>query len=215
MRAAPVRPRYLGRGLLDLALPPRCLRCDDDLSPRAEICLCLKCIQAIAPELGTCCDRCGAILPEGVVPCESCPACKDFSLKFDAVYHLGRYEGALRELVLKTKRLSAEAVSLTLGRLLAQRLAEKLAQFGADAVLPVPMHWAKRLFRGVNSPELLADCLGRKLGVPVVRKFGPLPLYWSSEGPVAARAIPQCPRGFPPPPLGPATMAGLAFVAGR
>ena len=44
--------RKLARGLLNLALPPRCLRCDDDLSPEAEICLCLKCIQAIAPELG-------------------------------------------------------------------------------------------------------------------------------------------------------------------
>lgn len=172
-RLKPVWPalRNLGRGLLDLALPPRCLRCDDDLSPGAEICLCLKCIQAIAPELGACCDRCGAILPEGVVPCESCPACKDFSLQFDAVYALGRYQGALRELVLKTKRLSTEALSLTIGRLLAQRLAEKLAKFRPDAVLPVPMHWAKRFFRGVNSPELLADCLARKLGAPVVRNL--------------------------------------------
>ncbi len=161
--------RKFGRGLLNLALPPRCLRCDDDLSPEAEISLCLKCTQAIAPELGPCCDRCGAVLPEEFLPAERCPACKDFSLKFDAVYPLGRYEGALRELVLKTKRLSAEALSLTIGRLLAQRLGEKLAGFRADAVLPIPMHWAKRLLRGVNSPELLADCLGGKLGVPVVR----------------------------------------------
>ena len=74
-------------------------------------------------------------------------------------------------MVLKTKRLSAEAVSLTIGRLLAQRIAEKLAGFRADAVLPIPMHWAKRLLRGVNSPELLADCLGKKLGAPVVRSL--------------------------------------------
>ena len=73
--------------------------------------------------------------------------------------------------MLKTKRLSAEALSLTVGRLLAQRLGDKLAKFRADAVLPIPMHWAKRLLRGVNSPELLADCLGRKLGVPVVRSL--------------------------------------------
>jgi len=159
----------LGRGLLNLALPPRCLRCEDDLPPQAEIGLCLKCTQAIAPELGALCDRCGAVLPEEFSPAERCPACKDFSLKFDAVYPLGRYQGALRELVLKTKRLSAEALSLTIGRLLAQRLGEKLAKFRADAVLPIPMHWAKRLLRGVNSPELLADCLARKLGVPVVR----------------------------------------------
>ncbi len=172
-RLRPVWPavQNLGRGLLNLALPPRCLRCDDDLSPQAAICLCLKCTQTIAPELGPCCDRCGAILPEGVFRCESCPACKDFSLEFDAVYPLGRYQGALREMVLKTKRLSAEAVSLTIGRLLAQRIAEKLAGFRADAVLPIPMHWAKRLLRGVNSPELLADCLGKKLGAPVVRSL--------------------------------------------
>ena len=158
-----------GRGLLNLALPPRCLRCDDDLSHEAAISFCLKCTQAIAPELAVCCDRCGAILPEGVIPAECCLACKDFSLKFDAVYPLGHYEGALRELVLKTKRLSSEAISLTVGRLLAQRLGEKLAKFRADAVLPIPMHWAKRFLRGVSSPELLAACLAKKLGVPVVR----------------------------------------------
>ena len=163
--------KNLGRGLLNLALPPRCLHCDADLPPEAEICLCLKCTQAVAPELGPCCHRCGAILPEDFLPAERCPACKDFSLKFDAVYSLGRYQGALRELVLKTKRLSSEAVSLTVGRLLAQRLGEKLTAFRADAVLPIPMHWAKRLLRGVNSPELLAACLGRKLGVPVVRSL--------------------------------------------
>ena len=111
--------RTFGRGLLNLALPPRCVRCDDDLSPEAEISLCWKCVQTIAPELGACCDRCGAILPKEVLSAPRCPACKDFSLKFDSVYALGRYQGALRELVLKTKRLSAEALSLTVGRLLA------------------------------------------------------------------------------------------------
>ena len=170
-RLKPVWPAVqdFGRGLLNLVLPPRCLRCDAELPPQAEINLCLRCMQDIAPELGACCNRCGAILPQEFLPAERCPACKDFSLKFDAVYHLGRYQGALRELVLKTKRLSAEAFSLTAGRLLAQRLAEKLAKFRADAVLPIPMHWAKRLVRGVNSPELLADCLAKKLGVPLVR----------------------------------------------
>ena len=215
-RLRPVWPavRTFGRGLLNLALPPRCLRCDDGLPPQTEICLCLKCTQAIAPELGTCCNRCGAVLPEGVLPTESCPACKDFSLKFDAVYPLGRYQGALREMVLKTKRLSAEALSLTVGRLLAQRLAEKLAKFRADAVLPVPMHWAQTTAPRRQQPGTPGRLPGKKIGGAGGAQLGPLPLYWSSERPVAARAIPQCPRGLPPPPLGPATMAGLPFIAG-
>ncbi len=110
-------------------------------------------------------------VPADFLPALSCPACKDFPLKFDTVYPLGRYEGAMREFVLKTKRLSSEAVSLAIGRLLAQRLGEELARFRPDAVLPIPMHWGKRLLRGVNSPDLLADCLGKKLGVPVVRSL--------------------------------------------
>jgi ComF family protein len=170
-RLRPVAPaiRKFGRGLLDLALPPTCLHCNDDLTSTSDISLCLKCVQLIAPELPDCCRRCGATLPEGLDPSERCPSCKDYSLKFDAVYPLGCYDGALKEVVLKTKRLSSEALSLTVGRLLAERLRDKIVQFDPEAVMPIPMHWARRLCRGVNSPELLAECLGRKLGIPVLR----------------------------------------------
>jgi ComF family protein len=90
-------------------------------------------------------------------------------LKFDGVYPLGRYDGELRDVVLKTKRLSSEALSLNVGRLLAERLRDKIVAFRPDAVVPIPMHWLRRFRRGVNSPELIADVLGRKLGIPVVR----------------------------------------------
>jgi ComF family protein len=100
---------------------------------------------------------------------DRCPACKDFLLKFDSVYPLGRYEGPLRNVVLKTKRSSAEAMSLAVGRLLAMRLGDKIRDFRPDVVAPIPMHWTRRLWRGTNSPELLAECLSRKLGMPVLR----------------------------------------------
>src|SRR5580692_1685542 len=139
-RLKPIWPvaKNFGRGLLNLALPPRCLRCDDEIAPTAEIFFCQKCTSTIAPELGACCLRCGAVLPEEFLPADRCPACKDFSLEFDSVYSLGRYQGPLREVVLQTKRLSAEAVSLSVGRLLALRLGEKLAAFRPDAVVPIP-----------------------------------------------------------------------------
>jgi len=156
------------RGLLDLALPPHCLYCDADFQPRGNISLCQQCMQSIAPELPACCSWCGAILPEGLQPSEDCPACKDFRLKFDTVFPLGRYDGPLRDVVLRTKRISGEALSLALGRLLCQRLGERIAAFEPQAVVPIPMHWARRLVRGMNGPELLAECLGRALRIPVV-----------------------------------------------
>ena len=33
------------------------------------------------------------------------------------------------------------------------------------------MHWTRRFRRGVNSPELLAGCLGRRLRVPVAARL--------------------------------------------
>jgi ComF family protein len=145
------------------------LHCDDDLTTTSELSLCLKCIQLIAPELPNCCRRCGAVLPDGFEVSDRCPSCEGYALKFDAVYPLGRYDGAMRDVVLKTKRLSAEALSLAVGRLLAMRLRDKIVQFAPQAIVPIPMHWRRRFVRGVNSPELLAECLGRKLKIPVLR----------------------------------------------
>jgi ComF family protein len=161
--------RDFGHGLLDLALPPRCLHCDGDFHASGNIMLCPPCVQSIAPELPMCCPWCGAILPEGMQPSEDCPACKDFKLKFDTVFPLGRYDGPMRDVVLKTKRIPGEALSLALGRLLAERLGERIAEFDPQVVVPIPMHWWRRLLRGTNNPDLLAECLGRALGIPVVR----------------------------------------------
>ena len=38
-----------------------------------------------------------------------------------------------------------------------------------DAVLPVPLHWRRRLFRGFNQAEEIARPVARQLGVPLVR----------------------------------------------
>ena len=161
--------RDFGRGLLDLALPPRCLHCDGDFQSRGNIMLCPPCVQLIAPELPTTCGRCGAVLPDGVEPSDRCPACQDFRLKFDSVYPLGRYDGPLRDVVVRTKRVSGEALSLAVGRLLAERRRDEIVTFRPQMVVPVPMHWLRRLRRGTNNPDLLAECLGRALGIPMVR----------------------------------------------
>jgi ComF family protein len=83
------------------------------------------------------------------------------------VIPLGAYDGELRDAVLKTKRLLHENVSIALGHLLAHRRKGAIADFGPDLIVPIPMHWRRRFRRGTNSPEVLARCLGKHLGVPV------------------------------------------------
>jgi predicted amidophosphoribosyltransferase len=73
--------------------------------------------------------------------------------------------------VLRTKRLTHESLTKALGRLLAERRGAELATFHTDLIVPIPMHWGRRLWRGVNNTQLLAEELGRRLGKPVAHRL--------------------------------------------
>ncbi len=76
---------------------------------------------------------------------------------------------------LKFRRL--EGLGAELGRAVAERLAPQLA--ACDAVVPVPLHWRRRLGRGYNQAERiarpLAAALGRPCGEWLRRRAGALP----------------------------------------
>ena len=57
-----------------------------------------------------------------------------------------------------------------LGRHLAEALAEGLGEdlAGFDAVIPVPLHWQRRLARGYNQAERIARPLAGRLGLPLI-----------------------------------------------
>lgn len=75
----------------------------------------------------------------------------------------GAYEGPLRELVRALKYERRRRLALPLGALMRKRGGEVLD--GADLVVPVPLHWRRRLRRGFNQAEDLA----RGLGLPICR----------------------------------------------
>jgi ComF family protein len=98
-----------------------------------------------------------------------CPRCRTRRYAFDNTWALGIYRGALREAVVRMKRREHEALTLSIGYLLAEGLGSRLADWRPDLVVPVPAHWWKRLVRGVNSPDFLAEALHAAWGVPAAR----------------------------------------------
>ena len=56
-----------------------------------------------------------------------------------------------------------ERLALAVGSLLAERVGEPMAS--ADAIVPMPMMWRRRLVRQINAPELMAAAMGRRLGI--------------------------------------------------
>jgi ComF family protein len=172
---------WLARTGLGLLFPPRCACCDAELPPaQGPLLVCADCCQLLGPEVWIGCPRCGASGSTGSEAAGACRFCQDFRLHFETVIPLGTYDGALRDVVLRMKRLSHESLSAALGRLLAQRRGGDLARLRPDVVLPIPMHWWRRLRRGTNSPEIVARCLAQHLNVrmaghALVRRRNTLP----------------------------------------
>jgi len=157
--------RRLAAVAADLLFPPRCAWCAVDL-PAAEPVvvprLCAPCAADFAHAATECPfaapDRGAGTAGPGPTAGATDPRC----------LVLGPYDGPLREAVLRCKRPAGALVAQALGGLLAERHAERLRAWRPDVVVPVPMHWLRRLGRGTSATGDIARGLARAAGLPVV-----------------------------------------------
>jgi ComF family protein len=93
-----------------------------------------------------------------------CALCRLGLLGFDEVFSWGSYEGPLRELVHLYKYQRMQPLARQFAAWMAMALPRE-SRF--DAVVPMPLHWIKRLQRGFNQSELLAREIAKKWNVPL------------------------------------------------
>jgi competence protein ComFC len=159
--------RLAADSTLDLLYPPRCVHCAADLPLRpGELLICRDCQRRLAPPRSPACRRCGTLVPPGFPSPGRCRRCKHRRLAFSAVVALGKYEEQLRRAVLAVKHASHDMLAAGLAELLWQRRQAELIALAADLVVPIPMFWLRRLYRGANSPETIAAVLARRLNIP-------------------------------------------------
>lgn len=166
--------RWVGTGL-DLLFPPRCALCHDELDagPPDPV------AAAVPPRSGRrdFCRLCSLALTTDVPRCERCGepgggrgGCRRCGLRRDerqGIVVLAAYGDRLRDAVLRSKRPGGEVVAGGLARLLLQRHGRVLRGWGVDAVVPVPMHWLRRMTRGASAAEEVARALAAPLGLPL------------------------------------------------
>jgi ComF family protein len=161
----------IAAGGLNLLFPPRCAYCRVDIEPEDHLLICPDCCRRLVPEKWVGCRHCGGAISVDGEPPERCSLCKHPALLFDAVVTIGGYQDNLRDVILRMKHQQNENLTLAMGRLLAEKRFSELSGLRADMIVPISMYWTRRLRRGTNSAELLARCLGRKLGLPVRRRL--------------------------------------------
>lgn len=157
--------RDLGRGLLELFYPACCHVCAQPLAPSGAP-ICPTCRDAFRTDPLASCPRCAAGVGPFALTDGGCSRCREESLPFEAAVRLGRYDGPLRDVILRMKHHTGEALAELMGELLADLAGPQLLALKAEVVVPVPLHWWRRWRRGYNQSAALAHGLAAGLKLP-------------------------------------------------
>lgn len=158
----------------NILYPADCRVCDFPLTTLTRIPVCAKCLADSRPfEAEIFCVQCRTPFLSRAPLDEKgcCSLCRLGVRGFDAAYSSGEYDGALRKLI----HLFKYHEVLSLERTLVDRLSDALPRDQKfDLLVPVPMHWRRRMVRGRNHAESLARALSRRVGInfasPLYRK---------------------------------------------
>lgn len=110
------------------------------------------------------CPKCGDSIGEGEHAESGCATCRAEPALADRVVRLGTYDGPLRELILAVKFKRWWEMGHTLGRLLGDCVASELGGETSNViVVPVPMPWQRRMFRGIDHARVIASGVAESL----------------------------------------------------
>jgi ComF family protein len=152
--------RAAANAVLGVVLAPRCGVCDAVLADIFTGPICDACRASITIFRPPLCARCGMPVGWSVALCGACDGIDAPVLA--RVASIGPYEGVLRDAIHLLKYDERRALAAWLAALMRVHGAPVLA--GADAAVPVPLHWRRRRVRGFNQ----AADLAAGLGLPVV-----------------------------------------------
>lgn len=157
------------RAVDDLVFPWTCLLCGTEgLSLHGPFCAdCHAGLLKAAVAAGaTACPRCALPIGPYADLRRGCAECRGRPLGFDAALALAPYADSLRDLCLRLKHERNAWLAPWLSKLLAEARENELTRLPRDTwVVPVPLHWWRRLERGYNQAEALAKGLSHSLGL--------------------------------------------------
>ncbi len=154
-----------------LLWPAVCINCRAAIADNDDK-LCNDCWgELLACTTDSYCRRCGRTISTVALINDTCPACQGQDFYFDALAGCGIYDKTLRSMLLAFKNSRSE-LAPTLGRLADTALHNSGFGDKFDYLVPVPLHWKRRLKRGYNQALLIAGQLctaDTKLNTDLVR----------------------------------------------
>lgn len=157
---------WVGRGLLDLLLPPQCLTCEVVVDEPGRLCAtCFRETGFVTAPMCGCCGVPFASAGQGG-PDALCPTCQQRTPDFGTARAALRYDARSQQIVLPFKHADRIELAKGLAPMMARAGAGLLAR--ADILVPVPLHRRRLFTRRYNQAALLARAIGRIAHRPAV-----------------------------------------------
>lgn len=153
----------------NLVFPEDCQLCGEPLEDFDRIPVCGACLekpQPLVAEYSCSICRTPFLNPRPIEPDGVCALCRTGAMSFQQAFCYGAYDGELARLIHLFKYAGIRTLAAPLGELLARALPPAQS---FDAIVPMPLHWWKRLTRSFNQCDLLAREVSRRCGIPWTR----------------------------------------------
>ena len=143
--------------LTSLFISQSCYACDRALTSQERL-VCFSCISLLQPTNFHTTPRENELFYRlaGRVPLQGASSLYYFDKK-----------GTLQTLIQQLKYKGATPIGIFLGELLAQSLLDSEFLTGVEAIIPIPLHWSKKLQRGFNQSEYIGKGFSKLSGIPM------------------------------------------------
>jgi ComF family protein len=150
--------------LVSLFYPPVCAVCGANVGPSEYLCdACEAKATRIVPPF---CEICSEPFPGAITNAFTCANCGNRKLHFEAAVAAYRSRGIVRHVIHDFKYNKQLHLRHVVSRWLADALADvRLRGWRFDALVPVPLHPARRRERGFNQAELLAEFVSERFSI--------------------------------------------------
>ncbi len=162
--------------MLDLIFPPVCVVCERGLGGEATqrkmrsagYGLCEACLDEMPWLTSPYCPTCAKPIPSPEGPIHKCGDCLSRPPPFDSARSVLVYQEELFAVIHRMKYGPKPWMARFFGFLMGQVLAEDLKALDLDGIIPIPLHIKRLRQRGFNQAQLIAQGVGRRLGVQVM-----------------------------------------------